>query len=140
MTTSMRVIALLTVLSLLPALVLTMTSFTRVVVVLSFVKQGLGTQAVPPPQALIGIAMFITAFVMAPIANDIATNAYEPFMANQITEEVALDRAIKPLKSFMLKPDARTGSRALLRRSQDASTQDARRSPDEDRRAGLCRE
>jgi flagellar biosynthesis protein FliP len=99
----LKILALLTLLSLLPAIILTMTSFTRTAVVLSFVKQGLGTQQAPPAQVLVGIALFITAFTMAPIANTIAKEAYNPYVAGKIDESQALDRAIVPLRAFMLR-------------------------------------
>lgn len=99
----LKVLALLTLLSLLPAIVLTMTSFTRTAVVLSFVKQGLGTQQAPPAQVLVGIALFVTAFTMAPIANSIAKDAYTPYMAGKIDENTAMERAVTPLRAFMLR-------------------------------------
>jgi len=99
----LKILAVLTLLSILPAIVLTMTSFTRTAVVLSFVKQGLGTQQAPPAQVLVGIALFITAFTMAPIATTIAREAYEPYAAGKIDESQALDRAIVPLRAFMLR-------------------------------------
>lgn len=99
----LKILAILTLLSLLPAIVLTMTSFTRVAVVLSFVKQGLGTQQAPPSQVLVGIALFVTAFTMAPIATAIANDAYEPYVAGKIDESQAVDRAVVPLRAFMLR-------------------------------------
>lgn len=99
----LKILAVLTLLSLLPAIVLTMTSFTRTAVVLSFVKQGLGTQQAPPSQVLVGIALFITAFTMAPIAQTIAKEAYDPYVAGKIDENTAVDRAIVPLRAFMLR-------------------------------------
>jgi flagellar biosynthetic protein FliP len=99
----LKILAILTLLSLLPAIVLTMTSFTRTAVVLSFVKQGLGTQQAPPAQVLVGIALFITAFTMAPIANTIAKDAYTPYVAGKIDETQAIERAVMPLRAFMLR-------------------------------------
>lgn len=99
----LKVLAVLTLLSLLPAIVLTMTSFTRIVVVLSFVKQGLGTQQTPPAQVLVGIALFLTVFTMAPVTQTILTDAYEPYSAGKIDESQALERATKPLRAFMLR-------------------------------------
>lgn len=99
----LKVLALLTVLSLLPAIVLTMTSFTRVVVVLGFVRHGLGTQQSPPTQVLVGIALFLTLFTMAPVTTAIARDAWEPYNAGRITMEQALDRATAPVRSFMLR-------------------------------------
>lgn len=99
----LKILALLTILSLLPAIVLTMTSFTRAVIVLSFVRQGLGTQQTPPTQVLVGIALFLTMFTMAPVANSIAHDAYEPYAAGKINEEQAYARAAAPLRGFMLR-------------------------------------
>lgn len=99
----LKILALLTILSLLPAIALTMTSFTRTVVVLSFMRQGLGTQQAPPSQVLIGIALFVTAFTMAPVTQKIATDAYEPYTAGKIDERTALERAVVPLRGFMLR-------------------------------------
>jgi flagellar biosynthesis protein FliP len=99
----LKILAVLTLLSLLPAIVLTMTSFTRIAVVLSFVKQGLGTQQAPPSQVLVGLALFVTAFTMAPVASVIMRDAYEPYAAGKITETQAMDRAIVPLRAFMLR-------------------------------------
>ncbi len=99
----LKVLALLTLLSLLPAIVLTMTSFTRFVIVLSFVKQGLGTPQTPPPQVLVGIALFMTMFTMAPVTQTIMTSAYEPYAAGKIDETQAVARATIPLRAFMLR-------------------------------------
>jgi len=99
----LKILAVMTLLSLLPAIVLTMTSFTRIVIVLSFVKQGLGTQQTPPAQVLVGIALFLTVFTMAPVTQSIMTNAYEPYAAGKLTESQALDRATVPLRAFMLR-------------------------------------
>lgn len=102
LTPQLKVLALLTLLSLLPAIVLTMTSFTRVVMVLSFVRQGVGTQ-VPPNQALVGIALFLTAFTMAPVATRVLNEAYEPYDKGAITEVEAFERASVPVRSFLLR-------------------------------------
>lgn len=99
----LKILALLTLLSLLPAIVLTMTSFTRIVVVLSFVKQGVGSQSSPPSQVIVGLALFLTMFTMAPITNAVMKDAYEPYAAGQIDESTALDRAAVPLRAFMLR-------------------------------------
>src|SRR5262249_48921886 len=99
----LKIIALLTVLSLLPAIVLTMTSFARVVVVLGFVRHGLGTQQSPPNQVLVGLALFLSAFTMAPVTSAIAEQAYTPYAAGTIDEATALARATAPIRSFMLR-------------------------------------
>ncbi len=97
------VLALLTLLSLLPAIVLTMTSFTRFIVVFSFVRQGIGSQQTPPTQVLVGLALFLTMFTMGPVADRIMTEAYEPMTRGEITQLEALDRGLVPIKSFMLR-------------------------------------
>jgi flagellar biosynthetic protein FliP len=99
----LKLLALLTLLSLLPAIVLTMTSFTRAIIVLSFVRQGIGTPQTPPNQVLVGIALFLTVFVMAPVGSAILRDAYGPYVAGNLTEEQAFDRAAAPLRAFMLR-------------------------------------
>ncbi len=108
LTGPLKILALLTILSLLPAIVLTMTSFTRVVIVLSFVRTGIGSMQTPPTQIIVGIAMFITMFTMAPVTTDIMDNAYKPYAAGQITELEAADRATVPLRAFMLRQTRET--------------------------------
>lgn len=99
----LKILALLTILSLLPAIVLSMTSFTRTVVVLSFVRHGIGMQQSPPNQVMIGIALFLTLFTMGPVVNRIADEAYAPYAAGQISEGEAMDRATAPIRGFMLR-------------------------------------
>jgi flagellar biosynthetic protein FliP len=99
----LKILALLTILSLLPAIVLTMTSFTRSVIVLSFVRQGIGTAQSPPNQVLVGLALFLTLFTMAPVGTAIIRDAYEPYAAGSIGENEALARATAPLRAFMLR-------------------------------------
>jgi flagellar biosynthetic protein FliP len=84
-----------------PALLFTVTGFTRILIVLGFVRQGLGTSSSPPNQVLIGIAFFLTLFVMAPTLNKVKHDAYEPLRAGHITQEVALKRAEEPMREFM---------------------------------------
>lgn len=93
----------LTVLSLAPAILLLMTSFTRIVVVLGFLRQALGTQQMPPNQLIIGLALFLTAAVMSPVIDEIRSEAVTPYMADEIDDAEALRRGIAPLKVFMLK-------------------------------------
>jgi flagellar biosynthetic protein FliP len=100
---SLQILLLLTVLSLAPTILVLMTSFTRVIVVLSFVRTALGTQSNPPNQVLIGLAMFLTFFIMAPVIEDINANALQPYLGNKISQSVALDRAQKPLRAFMFR-------------------------------------
>nr|WP_242831123.1 flagellar type III secretion system pore protein FliP [Desulfosporosinus meridiei] len=101
--TSLQILMLLTVLSLAPAILMMMTSFTRIIIVLSFVRNALGTQQLPPNQVLVGLSLFLSFFIMAPTWNQINTNAVQPYMQNQITQSEAIDRAEEPLRMFMFK-------------------------------------
>jgi flagellar biosynthesis protein FliP len=92
-----------TALTFLPAVLLLMTSFTRIVIVLSLLRQALGTQNSPPNQVLIGLALFLTLFVMSPVIDKIYVDAYQPLSDQKITFNEAVDRASRPAKSFMLK-------------------------------------
>lgn len=94
---------ILTVMMLLPSIIIMMTSFTRIIIVLSFTRTALGTQQTPPNMVLIGIALFLTLFIMSPVMDEINEQAYIPYKNEQITQEEALDRASKPLRNFMLK-------------------------------------
>jgi len=100
---ALQILLLLTVLSLAPTLLVLLTSFTRVIVVLSFVRTALGTQQVPPNQVLVGLALFLTFFIMAPVVKDVNQNALQPYLKSRISQSVALDRASQPLRKFMLK-------------------------------------
>jgi len=100
---SIQTLLLLTGLTFLPALLLMMTSFTRIIIVLSLLRSALGTQTTPPNQVLVGLALFLTFFVMAPVGEKIYDDAYLPLSENQITFTTALDRAAVPLRGFMLK-------------------------------------
>jgi flagellar biosynthesis protein FliP len=101
--TSLKIIAVLSALSLLPAVILTVTSFVRTIVVLSFIRQGIGSQETPPNQVLIGLAMFLTLFVMTPVMNEIKSRAIDPYLAGQLDEAKALENALVPLRGFMLR-------------------------------------
>ncbi len=101
--TSLQLLMLMTVLSLAPAILMMMTSFTRIIIVLSFVRNALGTQQLPPNQVMVGLALFLTLFVMTPTWNQINTNAVQPYMNNQITQTQALAKAEEPLRNFMFR-------------------------------------
>lgn len=101
-TLSLQVVALMTALTLLPAILLMMTSFTRIIIVLGFLRQALGTQSTPPNQVLLGLALFITLFVMSPVLNHSYTDGVKPYMNGQLTAEQALPAASGPFKHFML--------------------------------------
>ncbi|EJN08277.1 flagellar type III secretion system pore protein FliP [Herbaspirillum sp. YR522] len=94
---------MLTALSFIPAAMLMMTCFTRIIIVLSLLRQALGTQSTPPSQVLLGLALFLTFFVMGPVFDRIYTEAYQPFSENKIQMMEALEKGSAPLKEFMLK-------------------------------------
>lgn len=98
---ALKIVIMMTVLTLAPAILIMMTSFTRIIIVLSFVRQALGTQQMPPNQLLVGLSLFLTLFIMAPFFNKINHDAIEPFMNNQISQSDAIDKALLPLRSFM---------------------------------------
>lgn len=101
--TSLQILLVLTVLSLAPAILVMMTSFTRVVVVLAFVRNALASQQIPPNQVLIGLALFLTFFIMAPVWNEVNANALQPYLAGEISQQVALERAAAPIRAFMFR-------------------------------------
>lgn len=100
---SIQTLLLLTGLSFIPAMLLLMTSFTRIIIVFSLLRHALGTQTSPPNQVLVGLALFLTFFIMAPVGERIYNDAYLPLAENRITFVEALDRAAVPMRSFMLK-------------------------------------
>ena len=99
----LQIVLLLTLISFLPAILVTMTSFTRIAIVFHFLRQALGTQEMPSNQILIGLALFLTMFIMAPVASEISTQAIEPAMAGTVTMTEAFARGTPPLRTFMLK-------------------------------------
>ncbi|MEK6531052.1 MAG: flagellar type III secretion system pore protein FliP [Deltaproteobacteria bacterium] len=101
--TAVQIVLLLTVLSLAPAILLMMTSFTRLVIVFSILRQALGVQQSPPNQVIIGLALFLTFFIMSPAFNKINEDALKPYMQGAITQGSALAKAIDPLREFMLR-------------------------------------
>lgn len=98
---SIRILLILTILSLLPSILLMLTSFTRIVVVLHFLRAAVGTQSSPPNQVLIGLALFLTLFIMQPVFSDINENAIKPFDAGEITQEQALEIGSEPIRNYM---------------------------------------
>lgn len=100
---TIEILVLLTVITLLPSILIMMTSFTRIMIVLSFLKNALGLQQTPPNQVLVGIAIFLTLFIMSPVIDEINTEAYEPYKNEVITQEEFYDTASQPIKVWMLK-------------------------------------
>lgn len=100
---SLKILLFLTVLSLLPAILVMMTSFTRIVVVLSLLRSALGTNQAPPNQVIIGLALFLTVFIMMPVYQQINDQAVQPFLDNRISQVQAQETAARPLREFMLR-------------------------------------
>ena len=100
---SLQILLLLTVLSLAPGLLITVTSFTRIIIVLSFTRSALGSPQVPPNTVLVGLALFLTFFTMAPIWTQVNQTALQPYMAHRISFQQAADTATGPLKDFMIR-------------------------------------
>jgi flagellar biosynthetic protein FliP len=116
-TLSLQTLLLLTSLSFLPAMLLMMTSFTRIIIVLSLLRMALGTQSTPPNQVLVGLALFLTFFVMSPTLDRIYTEAYQPLSENRIQMQEALDKGAVPLRAFMLKQTRETDLALFARMS-----------------------
>ena len=99
----LQIFLLLTVLSLAPAILIMLTSFTRIAIVLSVLRQAIGTQSMPPNQVIIGLALFLTFFVMSPVWEKVNQEALSPYLESQITQQEALVRAMEPVRDFMFK-------------------------------------
>jgi flagellar biosynthesis protein FliP len=103
LTAPLQILVLMTVLSLLPAILVSVTSFTRLIIVCHFLRQALGTQTMPPNQVLIGLSLFLTFFIMQPVGERVNEQAIQPMLNGKITEMQALDQASIPLRQFMLR-------------------------------------
>ncbi|HSB73591.1 MAG TPA: flagellar type III secretion system pore protein FliP [Candidatus Methylomirabilis sp.] len=100
---ALQVMLLLTVLAVAPSLLIMLTSFSRIVIVLGLLRQALGTPQMPPNQVLLGLSLFLTAFVMAPVVSEVHESAYTPYVSRQISQEEALRRGLRPLRQFMFR-------------------------------------
>lgn len=100
---TLQILFLMTILSLAPAILILTTAFTRIIIVFHFLKQAMGTQQIPPPQVLIGLALFLTFFVMAPTWNKINDEALQPYLQNKMTLQQAYDKGVVPLREFMFR-------------------------------------
>lgn len=96
-----KIILMLTVLTLAPAILIMMTSFTRIIIVLSFLRSALGTQQMPPNQLIVGLSLFLSLFVMSPFLKEINSQALQPFLDGKISQEKAFDNTLAPLRTFM---------------------------------------
>ena len=122
-TLSLQTMLLLTGLTFLPAALLMMTSFTRIIIVLSLLRQALGTQTAPPNQVMVGLALFLSLFVMGPVLDKIYTEAYLPLSENRITMTQALDTGVGPLKTFMMKQTRQSDLALYVKLSNSAQLQ-----------------
>lgn len=100
---SLQLLFLLTILTLAPSILIMMTGFTRILIVLSFIRNALGLQQTPPNHVIIGLSLFLTFFIMAPIATEINNESLQPFIREEITQEVAMEKAMEPIRNFMFK-------------------------------------
>ena len=124
---SLQILFILTVLSLAPSILVMMTAFTRIIIVLSFLRSALATQQMPPNQVMVGLALFLTFFTMSPYIDQINNNAWQPYLAGKINQDTATTEALKPLREFMFK-QARENDIALfvnLSEGPRPETQDA---------------
>ena len=100
---TLELVFLLTLAALLPSIVIMMTSFTRTIIIISFARNAMGVQQSPPNMVLVGIALFLTLYIMNPVIQKISEEAYQPYLREEISQEEAIDRMIVPLKEFMLR-------------------------------------
>lgn len=103
MESSLKMLLVLTVLSLAPSILIMVTSFTRIIVVFHFIRTAIGTQTAPPNQVLVGLALFITIAIMSPVITEVNDTAVQPYMAGKMTQEDAIEKGLEPIREFMLK-------------------------------------
>ena len=111
---TLQILLIITVISLAPSILVMVTSFTRIIIVLHFVRTAIGTQSSPPNNVLIGLSLFLTLFIMSPVIAQIKTEAYDPLVAEEITQQEALERGIQPLREFMLKQTRQDDMRLFM--------------------------
>lgn len=126
---SLQLLALMTTISLLPSLLLMMTSFVRIIIVMSILRQALGTGQTPPNNVLVGIALFLTLFIMSPVLSEIYTNALVPYMENGMKFDKALAAAEAPLRGFMLKQTREDDIGLFMQMARKADVTDATQVP-----------
>lgn len=123
--TTLQIVILLTLLTLAPALLIMMTSFTRLAVVFSLLRNALGTQQMPPAQIVVGLSLFLTFFIMAPVFTQVQEKALTPYMDGQLSQEKFLEEAIAPFKTFMLKQTRKKDLGLFMRIAGEAKPQNA---------------
>lgn len=114
LSSTLRILLVLTVISIAPSILIMLTSFTRILVVLHFTRSALGTQTTPPNQILIGLALFLTIFIMSPVFSKVNTDAIQPYNEGKITQEQAIENGMKPIREFMLKQTDRKSLKTFL--------------------------
>lgn len=122
-TVTIQILALMTALTLLPAILLSMTSFTRIMIVLAILRQALGTAQTPSNQILLGLSLFLTLFTMAPVLDKVNEQALQPYLKEEIADSIALERALAPFRQFMLKQTRETDLELFVRISGKAAPQ-----------------
>ncbi len=100
---TLQILFIMTILTLAPSILIMMTSFTRIVVIFSFLRRAIGTQSMPPNQTIIGLSLFLTLFIMMPVITSINDSALQPYLADELDQKTALKKAMHPLREFMLK-------------------------------------
>ena len=128
-TLSVQTLLMLTALSFLPSVLLLMTSFTRIVIVLSLLRHALGVQSTPSNQVLVALSLFLTLFVMSPVLDRVYTEAYQPMAENRITITEALEKGTVPLHAFLLRQTRQTDLALFVRIAKQAPLQDAAQVP-----------
>lgn len=126
---TLNLILMLTLIMLLPSLVVMMTSFTRIIIILSFTRNAMGIQQTPPNMVMVGMALFLTLFIMRPVMTAIYTNAYEPYVEERISGQEAWEQAQIPLKEFMLKNTEKPALNLYLDMSDTREPEDLRELP-----------
>ena len=121
--TILQIVALMTVLSMAPAILLMLTSFTRIFVVLGFIRHAIGLQQMPPNQVLASLALFLTFFSMAPVWDDVYKNALIPFTQGKLSSEIAIERSLKPVRAFMFRQTREKELGLMLRLSKQKQPQ-----------------
>ncbi len=122
---AVSLLLLISVLAVAPSFLMMVTSFTRIIIVLGFLRRALGTQTLPPNQVMVGLALFLTLFIMAPTINRINSEAVQPFMSEQISQQVALDNAKAAVKDFMLKHTRKNDLALFIRLAKEERPQTA---------------
>ncbi|MCE9559956.1 MAG: flagellar type III secretion system pore protein FliP [Armatimonadetes bacterium] len=121
---SLQILALLTILSLAPALMMLTTAFTRIVIIMSLTRTAIGAQNIPPNQVIVGLSLFLTFYVMAPTYERVNKDALQPYFKKQITTEKAIERAQKPMREFMLKNTYKSDLKLFVDMRKEVATQE----------------